>query len=1012
MTIQRLLSKLVSLTLICVLFTQSVFSQTKTITGKITDDKGNPLAGVSVSIKGSRTGTSTDVGGSFTINVKTTATTLVLTSVGFADKEVDISSQTSIAVSMVPSSTTLGDLVVTGYGSTRKKDLTGAVDVVGAKDFNAGVTSTPIQQIQGKVSGLVIVQQGGDPNQNPIIHLRGQTSISGSQTPLIVVDGVTLDDPTIINTIPPGDIESYSILKDASAAAIYGSRGANGVIQITTKRGHAGRAQVDYNGAIGFDKEAKYYPLANVAQWQAGAQQIGIPDSIIATYNKGGSTDWNKAITHTALTTSHSVGISGGSGGFNYRASVNYSDNEGIVLNSGKQQVGMRFTAEQKAVNDRLDIQVGIVNSQTQRKYTDYGVFDYIFSAPPTYPVFNKDGTYNTFVDFEEANPVYHLTQEINKGTEHFTQMYGTVNFELIKGLKLGTTGSLSYYTLNKQQFTPTFATDGNSEGNVPTASQGSFYNNSGKGDIHVNYAHNWGENALTATAVYEYNNFSEGGFTANGQQYIVPGLTYNNLGAGNPLYNGIGSYADQYLLISYLGRLTYSYEGKYLATVTARRDGSSKFGANNRYGTFPSFDLGWRISQENFMKSISWIDELKIRAGYGVTGNSDNIFPYSNLLLIGSSGSAYYNPSNSVFPYPPVYTITQNNNPNLKWEQRAGTNIGFDFAILNNRVTGSFNYYSDKTTDLLYNYTVPTPPFFISTILANVGSLTNKGVEFQFNADIVREKDFTWNLGGNISTVNTKVTSLAGNYDGYKLSTDNIPGGYAEGRGLSSNPITYLKVGYSPYTFYLPKYEGVDKSGNQLFDSAGVKSVGVNGNPTLYYTSPAPKFYYGINNTFTYKNWGLNFFMRGVEGQKIFNNTALDVAFIKRLPGNNVFTQALSNGILDQPVASTLWLEKAGYLRMDNITLSYTFKNVPGFQSFRVYFAANNAFVITKYSGLDPEVRTASYQNPGTNSNLATGSVANNVNQEAYIDANYGSDGYYPRARSFSFGVNVTLNK
>ena len=1008
MTIQRLLAKLVGFAFICVLFTQPAFSQTKTITGKISDDKGNPLAGVSVSIKGSRTGTSTDVGGNFTLNVKTTATTLVLTSVGFADKEVDITSQTSVAVSLIPSSTTLGDLVVTGYGSTRKKDLTGAVDVVGAKDFNSGVTSTPIQQIQGKVSGLVIVQQGGDPNQNPIIHLRGQTSISGSQTPLIVVDGVTLDDPTILNTIPPGDIESYSILKDASAAAIYGSRGANGVIQITTKRGHSGRAQVDYNGAIGFDREAKYYPLANVAQWQAGSQQIGIPDSVISTYNQGGNTNWNKAITQTALTTSHSVGISGGSGGFNYRASVNYTDNEGIVLNSGKTQVGMRFNAEQKAVNDRLDIQVGIVNSQTQRKYTDYGVFDYIFSAPPTYPVYTAPGKYYAFVDFEEANPVEHLNEEINKGSEHFTQMYGTVNFELIKGLKLGTTGSLSYYTLGKQSFTPSFPL----EGNVTSANQGSFYNNSGKGDIHVNYAHNWGDNALTATAVYEYNNFTEGGFTAGGQQYIVPGLTYNNLGAGNPLYNSIGSYADQYLLISYLGRLTYSYEGKYLATVTARRDGSSKFGVNNRYGTFPSFDFGWRISQEDFMKSISWIDELKIRGGYGVTGNSDNIFPYSNLLLIGSSGSAYYNPSNSIFPYPPVYTITQNNNPNLKWEQRAGVNIGFDFAILNNRVTGSFNWYSDKTTDLLYNYTVPTPPFFLNTILANVGSLTNKGVEFQFNADIVREKDFSWNLGGNISTVNTKVTSLAGNYDGYKLSTDNIPGGYAEGRGLSSNPITYLKVGYSPYVFYLPKYEGIDKNGNQLFDSAGVKSVGVSDNPTLYYTSPAPKFYYGINNTFTYKNWGLNFFMRGVEGQKIFNNTALDVAFIKRLPGNNVFTQALSNGILDQPVASSLWLEKAGYLRMDNITLSYTFKNVPGFQTFRVYVAANNAFVITKYSGLDPEVRTSSYQNPGTNSNLATGTVANNVNQEAYIDANYGSDGYYPRARSFSFGVNVTLNK
>jgi TonB-dependent starch-binding outer membrane protein SusC len=1006
MTIQRLLPKLVSLLFVCVLFTQSLFSQTKAITGKIVDDKGNPLAGVSVSIKGSKIGTSTDVGGNFTLNVKTTAKTLVLTSVGFADQEVDISSQTSISVAMVPSSTTLGDLVVTGYGTARKKDLTGAVDVIGVKDFNSGVTSTPIQQIQGKISGLVIVQQGGDPNQNPIIHLRGQTSLSGSQTPLIVVDGVTLDDPTILNTIPPGDIESYTILKDASAAAIYGSRGANGVILIVTKKGHAGRTQVDYNGAIGFDKPAKYYPLANVAQWQAGSEKIGIPDSVIATYNEGGNTNWNKAITQTALTTSQSIGISGGSGGFNYRASVNYTDNEGIVLNSGKQQVGLRFNAQQKALNDRLDIQVGIVNSQTQRKYTDYGVFDYIFSTPPTYPVRNPNGTYYAYVDFEEANPVEHLNEEINKGEEHFTQMYGTVNFELIKGLKLGTTGSLSYYTLDKQSFTPTFPL----EGNVTSASQGSFYNNSGKGDIHVNYAHNWGDHNLTATAVYEYNNFSEGGFTAGGQQYIVPGLTYNNLGAGNPEYNSIGSYADQYLLISYLGRLTYSYAGKYLLTASVRRDGSSKFGVDNRWGTFPSFDLGWRLSQENFMKGISWIDELKIRGGYGVTGNSDNIFPYSNLLIIGSSGSAYYNPSNSAFPYPPVYTITQNANPDLKWEQRAGTNIGFDYAILNNRVTGSFNWYNDKTTDLLYNYTVPTPPFFINTILANVGSMTNKGVEFQVNADIVRTKDFTWTLGGNISTVNTKVTSLAGGYDGYKLSTDNIGAGVAEGRGLSSDPITYLKVGYSPYEFYLPKYEGVDKSGNQLFDSAGVKSVGVNGNPTMYYYNPTAKFFYGINNTFTYKNWGLNIFMRGVEGQKIFNNTALDVAFLPRLPGNNVFTQALTNGILDQPVASTLWLEKAGYLRLDNINLSYTIPKVPGFQSFRVYFSANNLFVITKYSGLDPEVRTAAYQLPGTNSNLATGTVANNVNQEAYIDANYGSDGYYPRARSFAFGVNVTL--
>jgi TonB-dependent starch-binding outer membrane protein SusC len=1006
MTINRLLAR-VAYIAICVLLTQFAFSQNKVITGKVSDDKGNPLAGVTVSVKGSKSGTTTDANGNFSLPVRPTSKTLVLSSVGFAEQEFDITSTTAITATLVPQSSSLGDVVVVGYGTARKKDLTGAVESVAAKDFNGGVVTTAIQQIQGKVAGLVITQQGGDPNQNPIIHLRGQTSLSGGQTPLIVVDGVTLDDPTILSTIPPGDISSYVVLKDASAAAIYGSRGANGVIEITTHRGHAGQMQVVYNGYVGEDHVAKLYPLANVAQWTAGSQQIGIPDSVIATYNQGGNTNWNKAITQTAFTTSNTLSISGGTNSFNYRGSVNYMNADGIVLNSGKQQVGLRFNAEQKALGDRLDIQAGIVNTQTTRKYTDYSVFDYMFSTPPTYPVYNADGSYYTYVDFEEANPVEHLNEEINQGQEHFTQMYGTINYELIKGLKLGATGSLSYYTLNKQTYTPTFP----SEGNVTSSSQGSFYNNSAKGDMHINYIHQWGQNNFGFTGVYEYNNFTEGGFTAGAQQQIVPGLTYNNLGVGNPSYNTVGSYADRYLLISFLGRINYNYANKYYATVSVRRDGSSKFGPNNVWGNFPSGDVAWRISQEDFMKGISWLSELKIRGGYGVTGNSDVITPYNTLFLIGSSGTAYFNPSNTVFPYPPVYSIQQNANPNLKWEQRQGYNIGFDFAILNSRVSGSFNVYDDKTTNLLYQYTVPTPPFFINTILANVGTMTNQGVEFNLNADIVKGRHFSWTLSGQITTIKTRITSLSGNYAGYKLSTDNIPGGYAEGRGLSSNPITYLKVGYAPYVFYLPKYTGIDASGNQLFDSAGVKSVGVNGNPTLYYTDPTPKFTYGIGNTLSYDNWSLNFFFRGVDGQKIFNNTALDVAFIKRLPGNNVFTDALTNGILDQPVASSLWLEKAGFIRLDNLTLSYTFNKIKGIQNLRIYAGGNNLFVITPYKGLDPEIRNAQYQLPGTNNNLATGIPANTVSNEAYIDANYGSDGYYPKQRSYILGVQLTFN-
>jgi TonB-dependent starch-binding outer membrane protein SusC len=1003
MTIKRLLTR-VAYVALCVLITQFAFSQNRTVTGKVTDDKGNPLAGVSVTVKGSKTGTTTDANGLFSLPVKSGVKTLVLSSVGFADQQFDITSTNSVTVAMVPQSTSLGDVVVTGYGTARKKDLTGAVEQISAKDFNGGVVNTPIQQIQGKVAGLVIVQQGGDPNQNPIIHLRGQTSLSGSQTPLIVVDGVTLDDPTILSTIPPGDIESYSVLKDASASAIYGSRGANGVIQITTKRGHSGRMQVDYNGQVGEDVQAKYYPLADVAQWTAFSQKVGVPDSVIASYNHGGNTNWNKAITRTAFTTSNTLGISGGTGGFNYRGSLDYLKNDGIVINSGKEQVGMRFNAEQKAIGDRLDIQAGIVNTQTNRKYTDYGAFDYIFGAPPSYPVYNKDGSYYQFVDFDLANPVEHMNEEINNGQEHFTQMYGTVNYELIKGLKLGATGSLSYYTLNKQQFTPTFS----AEGNVPTASQGSFYNNSSKGDMHVYYQHQWGKSNLGLTGVYEYNNFTEGGFTAAGQQFIVPQLTYNNLGGGNPQANVISSYADQYLLISFLGRAVYNYDNKYYATVSLRRDGSSKFGADNRWGDFPSGDVAWRVTQEDFMKGLTWLNELKIRGGYGVTGNSDNIYPYSNLLLIGSSvGTSYYDAANlAVFPYPPVYSITQNANPNLKWEQRQGVNIGLDFTILNNRVSGSFNWFDDKTTNLLYQYTVPTPPFFKPTILANVGTMTNTGVEFSVNATIVKGQHFTWDLSGQITTIKTRITSLDGNYAGFKLSTDNIPGGYAEGRGLSSNPITYLKVGYAPYVFYLPKFVGVDKSGNQLFDSAGGTTIN-SGNATLFYTDPSPKFTYGINNTFTYDNWSLNFFLRGVDGQKIFNNTDMVVSNVTRLPGNNVYTDAFDNGIKNQQAASSLWLENAGYLRLDNLTLAYNFHNIKGIQNLRVYASGNNLFVITSYKGIDPEQRTAAYNNPGTSNNPAN----NSVNTEAYIDANYGGTNYYPRARSFAFGVNLTFN-
>lgn len=985
MTTTRLLRVL----LLCPLFMlilQASWAQTKTVTGKVSDEKGAPIVGASVLVKGSSTGTSTDAAGAFKLNAPSSATTLVITYIGYTTQEVAIPSSNSVTISLVPQNQSLTDVVVVGYGTARKKDVTGAVAAVSSKDFNQGIVTNPVQQIQGKVAGLVITTPGGDPNQAPIIRLRGQTSLSGGQQPLVVVDGIPLDDPNQLNNISSGDIASYDILKDASATAIYGARGANGVIVVTTKKGQAGQSKVEYNGYVGIDMNAKKYDMLNADEWRSALKTLNIdPGSL----DKGANTDWQDEITRTAFTHSHNLSISGGAKGFTYRASVNYLNQEGIVLNTGKEQYGLRFNASQKAINDKLELQVGIVSTQTNRDLLNYGNITKIFNIPPTYPVYNTDGSYFYFSDFEQYNAVAHLNQELNTSKEYLTLLTGTVNYELIKGLKVGVTGSLNHFNSQYRFFQPAFPV----EGNVNNANNNNFNNDSRHGDVHLNYLKQFNQHNIGFTAVYEYNYYTDNYLQVNGQNFLVPENQDNNFGSAidasrNTVQNG----REESKLISFLGRLNYNYAEKYYVTASFRRDGSSKFGKNNRWGNFPSFDVAWRLSKENFMKGISWLSDLKLRAGYGVTGNSDAITPYATLLLYGPIGR-FYDASRGV--YPQAYAPTQNPNPDLKWEERRGKNIGIDYSLFNNRISGDFNYFDDKTVNLLYDYTVPVPPFFINTILANVGTLTNKGVEVSLSADILRGKKLTWSASGQITFIKTRIQSLSGTYQGYPVHTDQIPGGSAVGRGLSSYPITFIQPGYAPYVFYLPHYTGVDKDGHQLFDSAGVKSLtqDQNPNPTKYYIDPSPKFNYGINNTFTYGNWTLNFFVRGVVGQKIFNNTRLDFDNVNRLPGNNVTKEALTNGIRDAAAVSDLWLEKASFFRLDNATLAYTFKNIKGIQSLRVYIAGNNLFVITPYKGLDPEIQQA---NTGPN--------------QAYIDVSYYGSAFYPKTRSVALGVNVSF--
>jgi len=966
------------------------------VTGTVTDEKNVPLAAVSVTVKGTGRGTSTNEKGVFTIEAAT-GETLDFSIVGFKPSSITLTTATSLSIVLQPDVSNLNDIVVVGYGTARKKDVTGAVSSIGAKDFTEGLVTNPMDQIQGKVPGLVITKPDGDPNAPVVIRLRGQTSLTGGQSPLLVVDGVILDDVNQISNIPAADILSYDVLKDASATSIYGSRGANGVVIINTRKGRAGRTQVDYAGYVSLSKVAKTYEMLSTPDFLNAVSQIpNVDTAALDAGNFGKTNDWQKAILRTAVTHSHTIGVSGGSDKFNYRGSASYLNQQGIVINTGKEQTGLRFNAQQKALNDKLDIQVGIVNTNTTRRLVNRNIFNYAYVMPPYLPIKLADGTDNPIYQYNYQNPVLLQNMVINQLKEQLMQEYGTVNYQLFKGFTAGVNGSLTKFNIQGDYYLPVIP----GWNNINSATKSSSNRDSRKGDIHLNYSTNFGLHNLSATGVYEYNYYSYDTYSASGQGFVGDANTDNALQNGNSSLASNSSYKEEFKIISFLGRLTYNYNSKYYLTASFRRDGSSKFGVNHRWGNFPAISAAWRLKNESFLKNVAWIDELKLNAGYGVVGNQDAIGAYNTLTTLSSAG-ATYDPTNTTNNYPVGYAPNQNPNPDLVWEERHGKNIGVEFSFMKGLLSGSVSAFNDETRHLLYNYTVQVPPNFVSTVLANVGSLTNKGVELQLNANIIRKKDFSFSVGGQITTINTKITSLSGSWAGTKVSTDNIQVGSASGRGLSANPITYLIVGKSPYTFYLPHYTGHTKDGISQFDSAGSVTDNV-GNATLHYIDPYPKFNYGFSLNLNYKNWGFNAFLRGVSGTKIFNNTRLNLANYSNLPSVNTLKEAVTSGLKDNPTPSDYWLENASYMRLENLTLSYSFQKIKGIENLRFYLSGNNLFVITKYKGLDPEIATVDNSGGGASA--------------AFIDLSYTSsnqnstNGFYPKSRSFTLGVNISF--
>lgn len=955
------------------------------VKGKVTDTTGAALPGVTVQVKGTRTGTVTNADGNYAITVPEKGV-LTFSLIGY--KTLEIAANGSVLnVKLQADSRLLAEvgIVSIGYGTVRRNDLTGAINSVSAANFNKGVISSTEQLFQGKVAGLTITRSGGDPVNGSALRLRGGTSLSAGNAPLIVVDGIAGVD---MNTISPNDIASVDVLKDASAAAIYGARAANGVIIINTKRNKDNTTTVDYNGYAALSYAANFIDMLSADQWRKYVRD----SSKAGAVDYGASTDWQQEILRTGFSQSHSLSLSGGNDKTYYRASVNYLKNQGIVITSNLDRLNGKFSLEQKAINDKLKISLSLSNTFDEFTPIDYTALRFAYNLNPTIPVYAPDGSF--FEDrgtLDYFNPVGVLRQRTNDQTRSRFLGVTKFDYEILTGLKA--IMNLSYV---KNDFKNKFYLPNNSAYGLQDKGRAQQDQNTLKEkqlEFYLNYDKKFDDHALNVVAGYSYLESNNAGAGAVRRGYDTNIFGPDNMGAGQDYRAGdVYSFRSKWNLISFFGRANYSYKGKYLISATLRRDGSSKFGANNKWGLFPSGAIGWNISDEAFMEgSKNWLDRLKIRVGYGVTGNQEGIAPYQSLALSGPvAGEQYYDAISG--QWKTAYGPIQNPNPDLKWESTAQLNLGLDFRLFK-RLNGSIDYYRKKTSDLLFTYAVPQPPYLYGTMLANVGDLENKGVELTLSSPIIATKDFTWNIDFNMAYNTQKITRLSNDI----YTTDAILGGYLPNRGFSNVYSQVIKEGYAPGTFFGLKSLGLDDKGQYIFQDLDGNGV-IDDNDKQILGNAQPKYTAGLGMSFGYKNFDLSFSMYGMFGQKVLNATLMSISDDTRLPTNNVPDAALTDGLKATPVFSSYWIEKGDFVRLQNLTLGYKlpFKYTSWMRNARIFVTGENLFVITKYKGQDPEVSSEGLATPGIDNFITTGAGTNT--------------GSYYRPRTFSFGASLSF--
>ena len=929
----------------------SVYAQTqRTVTGTVVDEMGESIIGASVKVANAPVGVITDFDGKFTLKVPSKTKQLIISYVGYITQTVDITSDV-IHVKMRTDNQLLEEVVVVGYGVTRKSDLTGSVSTVKADDFNGGIVNSAEQLINGKVSGVQIMSSGGSPSAGNTIRIRGGASLNASNDPLIVVDGVPLESGGItgsgnfMSMINPADIESMTVLKDASSTAIYGSRASNGVLLITTKKGGKDRLKVSFVTNNSLSTKTKVSDVLDADQFKSviTTQGTNTQKSLLGDAR----TNWTDEIFHTAFATDNNVSVSGRVGMLPFRVSVGYLNQEGILQSDRVERYTGSLVLNPSFFDDHLKLTLNAKGSVSETRFADSGAIYGAASFNPTMPVHSANGSFGGYfesvspggVPDATLNPVGRLDYISHKA--EVKRMIGNFDvdykFHFLPELKAHVSLGLDY-----------------AEG------WGVYYCPEGVG---LNYEiggtnNKYGPQTNTNKLFTAYLNYNKNVESIKSNFDITAGYDYQYWKSKTAVYGevqkSVAPTDQRHLLISWYGRLNYSFDSRYLLTATMRSDGTSRFSPDNRWGYFPSVGLGWRVDEEKFMKGISWLDNLKLRVSYGETGQQDinNNYGYMPVYNISNPGAYYLMGGEYIPMYRPQGYIGD-----LKWETTTSWNYGFDFSVLDNRLSGSFDYYTRKTKDLLAEVPVPAGANFNSRMTTNVGNVDSRGVELNINATPIATKDFNWDVSFNATWQTMKVKNLS-------LAPGTTTVNTLTGPTFDSYSIQVLSEGYEPYMFYL-YHQLYDDNGKPIEGMyADITGDGVIDNNDRYRCkSPTPDWILGFSTNLTWKKWTLGFGLRANIGNYVYNGNAMNMGAWETVSFNtyqinNLNRSYLETGFQHRQRLSDYYLENASFLKMDNISLRYTFGKLASWCS-NLYVSAmiQNVFTITKYSGVDPEV-------------------------------------------------------